>query len=221
MPLFYYSGNDVKGRFVQGTVDAISTQDARDSLKGMNIETEELHGATIEEKNIASGGSFNNFDSARKDHIVFDVVKESNEVKSAPFGLELMAERKCKMQSSNEEKSKTKKQTKERKNISQKVKKQYYPLIDTLRLYAGWLLAWYVLVYAIGAYQHTRKLPFSIPYVEALLPPYSSIVFACTLSAFLFLLLSSIYKALRGGIARGISLSLFGVAVFFLYRINL
>ncbi|MDP6561808.1 MAG: hypothetical protein QF793_02685, partial [Candidatus Peribacteraceae bacterium] len=40
----------------------------------------------------------------------------------------------------------------------------YFPLLDTLRLYAGWLLAWYCIVYAIGAYQFMKELPFRLPY---------------------------------------------------------
>jgi len=68
--------------------------------------------------------------------------------------------------------------------------RQYHPFFDTLRLYAGWLLAWYMSVYILGAFQHTRTLPFRIPYVEALLPPFSPVVLHFSLGAFLFLFLT-------------------------------
>ena len=55
--------------------------------------------------------------------------------------------------------------------------KQYLPLIDTLRLYAGNLFAWYAIVMALGYYVHVRALPFSIPFVGGLF--ISSIVFRC------------------------------------------
>ena len=42
----------------------------------------------------------------------------------------------------------------------------YHPLSDTLRLYAGWLFAWYVVIYALGWYQRTRALPFRMPVID-------------------------------------------------------
>ena len=51
----------------------------------------------------------------------------------------------------------------------QSIKKApYLPLIDTLRLYAGWLLAWYGLVFAIGAYQYRGILPFHSELIASL-----------------------------------------------------
>lgn len=101
-----------------------------------------------------------------------------------------------------------------------KTEKKYYPFVDTLRLYAGWLLAWYCLVYAIGAYQNTKETFTNIPYVEGLLPPYSSIVFSFTIASFLFLLLTTIHKILGGTPVRNLGLFLLGIAIFSLYRIN-
>ena len=65
----------------------------------------------------------------------------------------------------------------------------YLPLHETLRLYAGWLMAWYCLVYALGSYQFFRPLPFRIPLVEGLF--LSPLVRSFTLVAFLYLLLGS------------------------------
>src|SRR3989344_3981896 len=67
----------------------------------------------------------------------------------------------------------------------------YFPLLDTLRLYAGWLLAWYCLVYAVGSYQFMRELPVRIPYADSLF--LSPLVLSFTFAAYLFLLLSGWY----------------------------
>ena len=72
----------------------------------------------------------------------------------------------------------------------------------------------------LGGYQYTRSLPFRIPYVEALLPPFSPIVLSFTLAAFLFLLCTSLQKALGGGKLSAAILSILGIAAFVLYRLN-
>ncbi len=94
----------------------------------------------------------------------------------------------------------------------------YFPLLDTLRLYAGWLLAWYCLVYALGHYQHVRPLPFRLPYVEGLF--LSPLVLSFTLAAYLFLLFSSLWKTFGRGFVRGAVLTVIGIAAFVLYRMN-
>lgn len=94
----------------------------------------------------------------------------------------------------------------------------YLPLFETLRLYAGWLLAWYALIYIIGAYQFTKSLPFRIPYAESLF--LSPLVLSFTFAAFLFLLLSSIYKMLGSKKIIGFLLTVIGIATFLLYRVN-
>lgn len=94
----------------------------------------------------------------------------------------------------------------------------YFPLLDTLRLYAGWLVAWYCLVYALGSYQNARPLPFRIPYAEGLF--LSPLVLSFTLAAFLFLLFTSLWKALGKGIVTGLILMIIGVSAFMLYRMN-
>jgi hypothetical protein len=94
----------------------------------------------------------------------------------------------------------------------------YLPMFETLRLYAGWLLAWYALVYIIGAYQFSKALPFRIPYAESLF--LSPLVLSFTFAAFLFLLLSSVYKHFGRKKIFGIILTFIGIAVFLLYRMN-
>lgn len=91
--------------------------------------------------------------------------------------------------------------------------RRYAPLLDTVRLYTGWLLAWYALVVALGYYTYARQLPFDIPFVGALF--LSSLVFSFLLATFLFLLLSSIHKWLKGGALLGTLLGVIGIAAFF------
>ena len=190
--LFFYSARNKENELIRGTIDALSAQAARESLRDMELIAEELHEATLQEKEAAS--------SKKKDF---------------PEGtpnLILEGEEKPPVK---EKQMKTKEPTKKRKR-----KKQYYPFQDTLRLYAGWLLAWYCIVYILGGYQHTRNLSFRIPYVEALLPPFSPIVLTFTLVAFLFLLCTSLHKTLGKGKVVGTVLSIAGVGVFVFYRLN-
>lgn len=94
----------------------------------------------------------------------------------------------------------------------------YFPLLETLRLYAGWLLAWYAIVYAVGSYQFMKDVPFHIPYAESLF--LSPLVLSFTFAAYLFLLLTGIYKMAGRSKKVGIVLFITGVAVFLLYKMN-
>lgn len=95
----------------------------------------------------------------------------------------------------------------------------YFPLLETLRLYAGWLLAWYSLVYAVGAYQFMKDIPVHVPYAESLF--LSPLVLSFTFAAYIFLLFSGIYKATGRSKKVGIVLAFGAVAVFILYKMNL
>lgn len=68
--------------------------------------------------------------------------------------------------------------------------KSYAPILLTVRLYAGWLLAWYAVFVSFGYYSHYRSLPISIPFVEAFYT--SSTMFGVIVATFLFLLLSTL-----------------------------
>lgn len=94
----------------------------------------------------------------------------------------------------------------------------YFPLLETLRLYAGWLLAWYAIVYAVGSYQFMKDVPFHIPYAESLF--LSPLVLSFTFAAYLFLLLTGIYKMAGRSKKIGIVLFITGVAIFLLYKMN-
>ncbi|MDO8649502.1 MAG: hypothetical protein Q7R81_07020 [Candidatus Peregrinibacteria bacterium] len=96
--------------------------------------------------------------------------------------------------------------------------RHYLPLLDTLRLYAGWLLAWYFIIYALGSYQYIRDLPFHMPYVEELF--LSPVILQFSFAAFLFLLLSALQKKIRGSYVSGIILLILGVGIFVVFREN-
>lgn len=88
----------------------------------------------------------------------------------------------------------------------------YLPLVETVRLYCGWLLAWYAVIYGLGSSQAMHRLPFEIPYVPELFA--SLLIFRFTLGAFLFLLASSLHRAIGGGVWKGIGLALIGLVAF-------
>jgi len=85
----------------------------------------------------------------------------------------------------------------------------YLPLIETLRLFAGWLLAWYGLVYLLGGLQMKRNLSADIPFIAALFS--SSLVLRFSFATFLFLLLTTVHAWIGKGIAKGIVLTLVGI----------
>ena len=88
---------------------------------------------------------------------------------------------------------------------------EYYPLGDTARLYAGWLLAFLLALYAAAGLQWTRSLPFHITILEDWL--FSGAIRNVTFFTFLFLLLSTIHRLLSGGIWKGIGLAIVGFAL--------
>ncbi len=95
---------------------------------------------------------------------------------------------------------------------------KYFPLLDTLRLYAGWLFAWYAVVMALGYYAHVRYLGYSIPFVAGLFE--SPLVFGFLLATFLFLLMTSILRALKGGVVLGSAFAAIGIGIFFLVKLQ-
>lgn len=94
---------------------------------------------------------------------------------------------------------------------------KYLPLISTLRLYAGWLLAWYGLFVALGYYTTVRLLPFDIPMVMSFYA--SPLIYSVTLAVFLFLLCTAIQKSIQGKIATGFVLTVGGIVAFFVLRV--
>ncbi|MBP9773533.1 MAG: hypothetical protein KBD00_02785 [Candidatus Peribacteraceae bacterium] len=96
---------------------------------------------------------------------------------------------------------------------------KYASLFSTLRLYAGWLLAWYGLFVACGYYTNVRMLPVDIPAAEGFF--YSPLILSFILAIFLYLILHSIHRAMSGKFILGGALSVVGIGLFFVLRMNL
>jgi len=113
---------------------------------------------------------------------------------------------------------------KEEKQIERAIKtektkeKNYVPLVDTLRLFAGWLIAWYGLVYLLGDLQLHGGISPDTPYIEALFT--SPLVLRFTVGTLLFLLCTSLHKWLKGGMGKGITLTVVGVFLFVVFHLN-
>lgn len=95
----------------------------------------------------------------------------------------------------------------------------YHPLLSTLRLYAGWLLAWYSLFVSIGYYATVRALPFEIPFVQAFF--VSPLIYTCIVAIFLFLFLGSLSRVLHGRWITGLFLTIVGIAALYGVHVSL
>lgn len=95
---------------------------------------------------------------------------------------------------------------------------EYAPLQDTLRLFAGWLLAWYGLVYAIGGLRAEQSITADIPVIDALFQ--SPLLLRLTFGTFLFLIVSSIHAWTGRGITKGIVLTLIWAVVMVGFVLN-
>lgn len=167
MPLFFYRARDNKNNPREGTIDAISLQNARDLLKTKGLFVEHMHEATMKDQDIKK---------------IFTIVEPTE-----PLPL----------RSSEGAKGGTK--------PTLPTEPPYYPLIDTLRLYAGWLLAWYGLIFAVGAYQYRGILPFHSELIAGLAA--STTLQRTAFGVFFFLMCSEFHKTLRGGILKGVALT--------------
>jgi hypothetical protein len=94
----------------------------------------------------------------------------------------------------------------------------YIPLIDTLRLFAGWLLAWYGVVFLLGAYKMNEKISMDLPFIQGLFE--SPLVLRFAYATFLFLLLTSVHIWSGKGVLKGIGLTIAGVALFAVFHVN-
>jgi len=94
----------------------------------------------------------------------------------------------------------------------------YLPLVDTLRLFAGWLLAWYALVYLLGSYNLSGKLPFEVPFLQGLFE--SPLVLRFSFGTFLFLALSSLHTWMGKGTGKGIALGVLWLVLVMLFHLN-
>ncbi len=94
----------------------------------------------------------------------------------------------------------------------------YVPLLDTFRLFAGWLFAWYAVVYLLGSAQALGKLPVEIPFIESLF--LSPLILRLSFATYLFLLLTTIHKAGGKGTGKGILLTIVGVIAYAFFHVN-
>lgn len=89
----------------------------------------------------------------------------------------------------------------------------YLPLGSTLRLYAGWLLAWYAAVYVLGSLQQSGVAPWAPEFIANLYVSPLTLLFTCV--TFLYLMLGTAHRAIGGGALKGIALFVTGVLLFY------
>jgi len=192
MPLFSYTARDTQGKHVQGTVDAVSLQAARAALINMRLQPEELH----------------------EIHPIPETPPPPTDPEpDTPFPTEPAVPSWTVEEKPSEKISKEPIQP-----TPSETSKVYFSLVDTLRLYAGWLLTGYFVAYILGGYQYTKPLPFHIPYVLAFLT--SPLILSFSLAAYLFLLFTGIKRGMKGGMLNTMLLTVVAVCIFVVYRIN-
>ena len=208
MPLFTYIATNNEGKVFRGTIRALSAQAAREALKEMQLLAQELY-ETPEGRDMSA----QNAAPLQKPAVApaqEPVAPAATDARAQAASWKIVEERPSFDASSMPSAGTT---------ASAKEHGKYFPLIDTLRLYAGWLLSWYFLIFAFGSYDFTRDLPVKIPLVSGLFQ--SPIIISFALGAFLFLLLTEIHKKMGKGIGKGLVLAIVGVGVFVLYRMNM
>lgn len=68
----------------------------------------------------------------------------------------------------------------------------YIPLSDTLRVYCGWVLAWYIALMSVSSLLRLRSIPTPWSFIDDLSGSVPLLV--VSVGAFLFLLLSSLHR---------------------------
>lgn len=215
MPDYTYSAHDEHGNVKTGTLNAVDLSSAASTLSDMGLSPDE-----ILESNVPVRHSYQSDDDSEDVSPFEKRYDESIHIdrpgkQADPVDWPDMSERQ--VHTIAEDNRNLPPQS---PHVQDEPERQYYPISETLRLYAGWLLAWYFLVYAIGAYQISRDLPFRVPYVEAWLPPYSPLILTFALASFVFLLSSTIHKTTGEGKLKGTFITIVAAAAFVLYRIN-
>lgn len=102
---------------------------------------------------------------------------------------------------------------------SARAPKAYVRLTDTMRIYAGWLLAWYCIVVTLQSYARLRSITFLPDFLEEMFAsqPLFLVSFAC----FLFLLGTSVHQFFKRSLVGGVIIAVLCVAVFVVYVQNL
>lgn len=104
-------------------------------------------------------------------------------------------------------------------NLQPKNESLYLSLVATLRLYAGWLLGSYFTVFALEYYHRTGAISSTLPFIDELATSPTVLLFS--FAVFLFLLLSSLCLALRGGWFLGTVFSLLGAFLIWIFSANI
>ena len=187
MPHFTYIARTVDGRIERGSINAASLDDARERLRKQALLVEELH---------ASAGML----SAKPETVqpkpvwtVTEPVVPAKAAVAAPAQPAVATIQATAMAQHGED-------------------IHYAPLSDTLRLFAGWLMAWYGIVYLFGSYQAQGKLPVSWTFLENMFT--SPLILRFAFATYVFLLCGSLHRWLGGGIGKGILVTLLGLIMF-------
>lgn len=94
----------------------------------------------------------------------------------------------------------------------------YIPLMQTLRLFAGWLMAWYGIIYLAGTYRADGRLPYDIPLIQSLAS--SDLVLRFSFAVFLFLLLGDVHVWLGKKSIIGALLTITGIVTMWIFHVN-
>lgn len=98
------------------------------------------------------------------------------------------------------------------------VEAAYHPLSSTIAIYLGWLLFWCGALYLLGGYQAMKVLPFELPLLTELIT--SPFILAVSFGSFLFLMFANVHRALKGGPLLAVAFGVIGLALAWLYTIN-
>lgn len=100
-----------------------------------------------------------------------------------------------------------------------KAKRDYHPLADTLAIYAGWLLAWYVGIVSLTELATLRSVDVFPDFFHEVVG--SSSLFLAAFACFLFLLCRALHKLFKSNTLMGFVITIIGVAAFVLYYLNI
>lgn len=98
-------------------------------------------------------------------------------------------------------------------------KRAYHPLSDTLAIYAGWLLAWYVGIVSLTELAVLRSVDIFPDFFHEIVG--SSSLFLAAFACFLFLLCRALHTLTGKRTLAGFLITVIGVAVFVLYYLNI
>lgn len=104
------------------------------------------------------------------------------------------------------------------KTSASSAQEEYIPVSDTLRLFAGWLLAWYGVVYLLGFLQMSGRIPESVPFIQALF--VSPTILRLAFGTYLFLLLSTLHRTLGRGALLGVLGALLWLLLMYAFHVN-